>query len=210
MNLKVEHRPAAGGPDSWDSGTAVILGHGAGQGMDSPFMAYFRSGIRELGHLSVTFNFDYMESGRKAPDPQPKLQAKFREVIESVRNTYRPDRIVIGGKSMGGRVASYIASETPGVSGLLFLGYPLHPPGKTTQLRDAHLYEAGLPMLFISGTKDTFADREILTRVAATIGRNAALAWIEDGDHSLLVRRSGKTSWPAALDTIRAWISGLP
>jgi predicted alpha/beta-hydrolase family hydrolase len=193
-------------PDSWDTRTAIILAHGAGQGMHSPFMTYFHNELPRHGFLAVRFNFDYMDAKRSVPDPQPKLQGRYRSVIESVLADYKPERLIIGGKSMGGRVASYIAGTTPGVSGLLFLGYPLHPPGKTDQLRDEHLYPLKLPMLFISGTKDTFARRDLLENVVAKIGKNATLVWIEGGDHSLKRGRKDGESLKLAVDTIERWI----
>jgi predicted alpha/beta-hydrolase family hydrolase len=196
-------------PDTWDGKTAIILGHGAGQGMNSPFMNYFHTELAGRGILSVKFNFDYMEEGRKAPDRQPKLQARYRDVIQHVALEYSPKNIVIGGKSMGGRVASYVAADTPEVTGLVFLGYPLHPPGKSDQMRDAHLYALNKPMLFLSGTKDDFAERPLLEEVIRKIGARATLHWVEGGDHSLQVKRSGKESWPAAVDVIEKWALGL-
>src|SRR5262249_40404190 len=98
-------------PDAWDGGTAVILAHGAGQGMDSPFMTFFHREIASRGFLSVKFNFDYMNQKRGVPDAQPKLRSHYRDVIEGVIAEYQPRRIIIGGKSMGGRVASYIAGD---------------------------------------------------------------------------------------------------
>ena len=193
-------------PPSWDGRLAIILGHGAGQGMESPFMSYFHRELANRGVLSVTFNFDYMEQKRRGPDPQPKLQAKYRAVVEEVISKYTPKKVIIGGKSMGGRVASYIAMDTPGVSGLVFLGYPLHPPGKTEQLRDQHLYQLTLPMLFISGTKDTFAERDLLDRVVRKIGPNATLLWIDGGDHSLKRARKDGDSLRIALDAIMNWL----
>src|SRR5215831_7758848 len=115
--------------------------------MNSPFMSFFHRELAERGYLSVKFEFDYMEGKRKVPDPQPKLQERYREVIREVETEFKPKRLVIGGKSMGGRVASYIAGDIPMVAGLVFLGYPLHPPGKPGQLRDEHLYSLYRPML---------------------------------------------------------------
>src|SRR5262247_2943877 len=99
-------------PESRSNRTAIILAHGAGQGMHSPFMNYFHTELANRGFLSVKFNFDYMEAKRRVPDPQPKLQARYRSVIEEVRAEHKPEGVLIGGKSMGGRVASYIASDT--------------------------------------------------------------------------------------------------
>jgi hypothetical protein len=186
--------------------TAVILGHGAGQGMHSPFMTWFHTELARRGFLSVRFDFDYMAAKRRFPDPQPKLQARYRAVIERVITDYKPGRIVIGGKSMGGRVASYIAGDTPGVEGLIFLGYPLHPPGKTDQLRDEHLYALKIPMLFISGTKDIFAERNLLEKVVGRIGAHATLVWVEGGDHSLKRSRKDTESPETAAQTIDDWM----
>ena len=191
---------------TWDGGTAIILAHGAGQGMNSPFMNYFQVELTNRGFLTVKFNFDYMDQKRKFPDPQPKLQARYRAAVGDVLARHRPKRLVIGGKSMGGRVASYIAGDIPEVSGLVFLGYPLHPPGKQDQLRDAHLYEVPRPMLFISGTKDTFAERSLLENVVRKIGERATLVWIEGGDHSLKTSKTDKQSLQTAADAIEWWL----
>jgi predicted alpha/beta-hydrolase family hydrolase len=107
---------------------------------------------------------------------------------------------------MGGRVASYIAADTAQVSGLVFLGYPLHPPGKQDQMRDAHLYDIQVPMLFLSGTRDTFAERPLLEKVVARLGDRATLIWTERGDHSLKVGRSGTGTLEAAADEIQRWV----
>ena len=177
--------------------------------MNSPFMNYFQTELTNRGFLTVRFNFDYMDQKRRVPDPQPKLQARYRAVIEEVIEQHKPKRLVIGGKSMGGRVASYIAGDIPEVRGLVFLGYPLHPPGKQDQLRDAHLYELPRPMLFISGTKDTFAGRPLLKNVVKKIGDRATLVWIEGGDHSLKTSKTDKQSLQAAADAIEGWVRDL-
>ena len=174
--------------------------------MHSPFMTYFHNDLARRGLLIIRFNFDYMNAKRRMPDPQPKLQARYRGVVESVRSQYKPAKLIIGGKSMGGRVASYIAADTPGIDGLVFLGYPLHPPGKPEQLRDAHLYALKMPMLFISGTKDTFAGRDLLEAVVGRIGNHATLVWIEGGDHSLKRSRKGDDSLSFAAQTIEDWV----
>jgi predicted alpha/beta-hydrolase family hydrolase len=143
------------------------------------------------------------------PDPQPKLQARYRAVIADVVAKHQPKRLIIGGKSMGGRVASYVAGDIPEVNGLVFLGYPLHPPGEPDQMRDAHLYGLAKPMLFISGTKDTFAERPLLERVVGQIGERATLVWIEGGDHSLKTSKKGTESLRTAADAIENWVRGL-
>jgi uncharacterized protein len=177
--------------------------------MSSPFMNYFHTGLTNRGFLTVKFNFDYMNQKRKVPDPQPKLQARYRAVIGEVLAANQPKRLIIGGKSMGGRVASYIAGDIPEVRGLVFLGYPLHPPGKQDQLRDAHLYKLSCPMLFISGTKDPFAERALLENVVRQIGAHATLRWIEGGDHSLRTSKKDEQSLATAADTIEKWIHAI-
>jgi hypothetical protein len=186
--------------------TVIILAHGAGQGMSSPFMTFFHAELEARGLKCVLFNFDYMEQKRKMPDPQPKLQARYRSVVTEVVDKYHPKRLFIGGKSMGGRVASYIASDLPNLNGLIFLGYPLHPPGKPEQLRDSHLYGLTIPMLFISGTKDTFATKDLLEKVVRKIGSNATLSWVQGGDHSLKRTRNDRESLQAAVTTIEQWV----
>lgn len=193
-------------PEQWSGETAVILAHGAGQGIDSPFMRFFHESLPQRGLLSVQFNFEYMDKGKKIPDPQPKMQALYRQVVSEVAEAHRPRRIIIGGKSMGGRVASYIAADTPQVNGLVFLGYPLHPPGKQDQMRDAHLYDIKVPMLFLSGTRDTFAERPLLEKVVNRLGDRATLIWTEGGDHSLKVGRKGGNSLEAAVEEIEKWV----
>jgi predicted alpha/beta-hydrolase family hydrolase len=193
-------------PGSWVSKTAIILAHGAGQGMNSPFMTYFHTELTNYGFLSVKFDFEYMEAKRRVPDPQPKLQARYRSIVDEVAVRYRPERIIIGGKSMGGRVASYIAADMPQVSALIFLGYPLHPPGRPDQLRDQHLYELKIPMLFVSGTRDTFAERELLGRTVRKIGDNATLVWIEGGDHSLKRKKGDGECLAMSVAAIVTWI----
>lgn len=169
-------------------------------------MTYFHTELARRGFLSIRFNFDYMNQRRRVPDRQPKLQARYRSVVAEVISQYKPRRLFIGGKSMGGRVASYIAGDTAGVDGLIFLGYPLHPPGKPDQRRDAHLYILKMPMLFISGTKDTFAGRDLLEKIVTKIGSNATLVWVEGGDHSLKRGRKDAESLQTAAQAIGDWV----
>jgi len=193
-------------PERWNRQIAVILAHGAGQGIDSPFMKFFQEALPQRGLLSVQFNFEYIDKGKKVPDPQPKMQALYRQIVSEVADAHRPEKIFIGGKSMGGRVASYIAGDTPQVRGLVFLGYPLHPPGKQDQMRDAHLYDINLPMLFLSGTRDPFAQRPLLEKVVNRLGDRATLVWTEGGDHSLKVGRKGANTLETATDEIEKWV----
>ena len=161
---------------------SVILAHGAGGNMHSDFLSFFQEHIAAAGYPCLKFNFFYTEAGRKAPDPKPLLLACYEKAMEAVSGR----RLVIGGKSMGGRMASYIADRNR-VAGLLFLGYPLHAPGKIDELRDEHLYSIGKPMFFASGTKDPFARFDLLQKTIKRIGRNASTYYVEGGGHSFEV-----------------------
>jgi len=125
-----------------------------------------------------------MEARRRVPDRREVLEESYRTIVDQAKNSkYEPSRMFIGGKSMGGRIASQVAANGVDVNGLFFLGYPLHPIGKTDQLRDEHLYRIKKPMLFVSGTRDSFARRDLLEKVVSKIGSNAQIHWIENGDH---------------------------
>jgi uncharacterized protein len=177
--------------------------------MQSAFMTYFHTELANRGLLSIKFNFDYMDAKRRVPDPQPKLQARYRTVINEVMAHHQPKRLIIGGKSMGGRVASYIAGDVPQLSALVFLGYPLHPPGKPDQMRDQHLYGLNIPMLFVSGTNDQFAERDLLERVVRRIGDKATLVWIAGGDHSLKRKKGDVDSLAMSVDAIISWTNRI-
>ncbi|HET6267871.1 MAG TPA: alpha/beta family hydrolase [Acidobacteriota bacterium] len=182
----------------------VILAHGAGASMDTPFMTFFNEAFAKAGYPSFKFNFPYMEAGKKRPDPQPVLVGCYRRAIELVGGD-----VVIGGKSMGGRIASYVGND-PTVQGLLFLGYPLHPPGRPDQLRDQHLYEITKPMFFASGTRDPFAELALLDRVLRKIGKYVTSYSIPDGGHSFEVpKKSGKSAaeiQQAVVDAALKWL----
>ena len=197
---------------------AVVLAHGAGNDMDSGFMRVFHAGLADRGFLAVRFNFPYKEAGRKLPDPRPLLETCFRAVADFVRGGAAPgglgrsgqQKIVLGGKSMGGRIASHLVASGYAADALLFLAYPLHPPGKPEQKRDAHLYGIGCPMLFLSGTRDAFSKPELLTPVVERIGPGVTLAWIEGGDHSYRVRgRPQKEVYTEALVTVTGWLNRI-
>jgi len=173
--------------------TAVIVAHGAGNDMHNPLLVHFSEGLCRAGYLSLRFNFPYKEKGQRAPDPQPKLVRTWQAAFEFVRNhpEFGSPRIVAAGKSMGGRVASQMAADglLP-VEALVFLGYPLHPPGKKDQLRDAHLYRIAVPMLFFAGTRDALCDLDLLKNVLGRLSAPWELETIEDGDHSFALPKS--------------------
>jgi uncharacterized protein len=165
--------------------TCLIIAHGAGGPMHTPFIRYFHTELAKRGFLTVKFNFPYMEARRRVPDRREILEESYRTIVDQAKNgKHRPARMFIGGKSMGGRIASQIAANGVDVNGLFFLGYPLHPIGKTDQLRDEHLYRIKKPMLFVSGTRDSFARQDLLEKTVSKIGSNARIHWIQDGDHS--------------------------
>lgn len=193
-------------PENWDGRVGVILAHGAGQGMDSPFMTAFSDGLASRGYLTVRFNFPYMEAGRRAPDTRTKLRETYTAIIDAVVAEFDPVILVIGGKSMGGRTASYIAADNERVGALLFLGYPLHPAGQPDRMRDQHLYALSLPMLFVSGTRDTLAQRDLLATVLEKLGDAASVHWVERGDHSFRSGRQTEENREAALGAIDAWL----
>jgi predicted alpha/beta-hydrolase family hydrolase len=172
---------------------ALILGHGAGAGQRSGFMVDFARALAALGVDVITFNFLYTEQGRKIPDRAPTLEACYRAVIETVyaKVTSARHALFIGGKSMGGRIATQVAAADPELrlSGLVLLGYPLHPPGKPTERRDKHLPAIGRPMLFVQGTRDAFGTPEELAPVLVTMQPPPAVHVVAKGDHSFKLPR---------------------
>lgn len=193
-----------------EGSTLLVLGHGAGASMDSKFMAFVSDRIATGGVAVARFNFRYMEGGRRSPDRASVLEETFRAVVDGLRERSAPDRLYLGGKSMGGRIASQIVAAGCMADGLVFLGYPLHPPGKPEKLRDAHLHDISVPMLFVEGTRDPFCPLRTLERVLANLDAPADLVVIEGGDHSLKVpKSSGRTTEEALTEAAAAvtnWI----
>jgi predicted alpha/beta-hydrolase family hydrolase len=189
--------------------TGLIIAHGAGGPMYSPFIRYFHTELAKRGFLTAKFNFPYMEAGRKIPDKREILEEAYTTIVEQVRqSSYKPSSLFIGGKSMGGRIASQIAANGVEVDGLFFLGYPLHPPGRIDKLRDEHLFRIKKPMLFLSGTRDQFARRDLLEKVVSQMGSNAQIHWIQNGDHSFKTpgeKGIGKSS-EEALGVLVEWL----
>jgi uncharacterized protein len=173
--------------DPPDAFAVLVLGHGAGAGMRSPFMTGFAEAIGGLGVATQRFDFPYMQAGRRAPDRAPVLLDAWREAFAAAGERAGGRPVFAGGKSMGGRIASTAVAEGMPAAGLVFLGYPLHPPGRPDRLRDAHLDAVPVPMLFIQGTRDTFAQPDLLAAVLARLGPRAEYLPIEGGDHSFRV-----------------------
>jgi len=184
---------------------AVIVAHGAGNDMHTPLLMHFSAGLCRAGYLGLRFNFPYKEKGQKAPDPQEKLVRTWQAVYEFIQNhpQYGTPRIVAAGKSMGGRVASQMTADGQiSPKALVFLGYPLHPPGKKEQLRDAHLYHITAPMLFFAGTRDALCDLELLKPVVRRLKAPTVLELVEGGDHSFVLLKSFNTSEEEVSDRI--------
>ena len=195
------------------AGVTLILGHGAGADQTSGFMVDFATALAERGIDIVTFNFLYSEHRRRIPDPNARLESCWRAVIETVRSriTSGAGKLAIGGKSMGGRIASQVAAGNAGdLAGLVFLGYPLHPPGRPDRLRSAHLRDVKAPMLFVQGSRDAFGTPAELEPIISQFEPAAYLFVVEGGDHSFKVPKSAGVKqqdvYRAIQDRIETWL----
>jgi predicted alpha/beta-hydrolase family hydrolase len=189
----------------------LILAHGAGSNQLSPAITRIASALSERGFETITFNFLYSEKKKRVPDKNDKLEACWRRVIETFREDAK--KLVIGGKSMGGRIASQVAAaDSSGIAGLVFLGYPLHPPGRPEQLRAKHLPDIKAPMLFVQGAKDAFGTPEELKPILKKL-KHAELCVVEEGDHSFKVPKRGALSQDKVdafvLAQVDAWLRRL-
>ena len=188
---------------------ALVLAHGAGAGQKSAWMVKAARALADGGVTCLTFDFPYITAGRKIPDKAPVLEAHWRAVLEEAGTACGDLPLFIGGKSMGGRIASHVASQgVTGVSGLIFFGYPLHPPGRPEQRRDAHLPAIAEPMLFIQGSADTFGNESEMTTLMPSL-RQATLHVLRGGDHSFKVPGGARAQGPAFEDvvaTVVAWM----
>src|SRR5689334_79110 len=199
------------------AGLTALLGHGAGANQLSGFMRMFANGLAARGLDVITFNFIYMEQGRSVPDQKPKLEACFRAVIEAIakHRKLKTNRLVVGGKSMGGRIASQVVAaraEEPlavDVNGLVFLGYPLHPPGNPAKLRVEHLEHIQKPMLFVQGTRDALGTPDEIQPFVKNLQPPAQIYAIEGGDHSFKAPKKFGIDQPQiyekAMDEIARW-----
>jgi uncharacterized protein len=169
----------------------AVLAHGAGAGMEHPFMTGAAEGLTEGGVTTMRFNFPYLEEGRRSPDRPPVLLEAWRGALEEAERRSNGLPLAAGGKSMGGRMASMLAAEDRekfAAGALVFFGYPLHAPGKADQPRDAHLPDVTVPMLFLQGTDDSFATFDLIEGLVGRLGSLARLHAVEGGDHSFRVR----------------------
>lgn len=199
-------------PDAW---LLYVLAHGAGAGMRHPFLEAIAQRLAEHGIASLRYQFPYMEKSARRPDPPAVAEAAVRAAVEEAARVAPGLPLVAGGKSFGGRMTSSAQANVPlpGVRGLVFLGFPLHPPGRPGVTRAEHLDRVAVPMLFLQGTRDDFAELMLLRKVIARLGTRATLHLIEGGDHSFKVlKRSGRTdaeTMGEVVDGIVTWVTPL-
>jgi len=200
-------------PATKRAGVTVILGHGAGADQLSGFMRMAATGLAARGFDVMTFNFLYKEQGRSIPDPKARLESCYQAVIKTAltHRKLKKNRLVIGGKSMGGRIASQVAAAQPdGIAGLVFLGYPLHPPGRPDKLRDEHLKDIRAPMLFVQGARDAFGTAEEIRAVIKRLRLPAKIHEIKGGDHSFKVPKSlgvpQQNVYEVIMDEVAGWL----
>jgi predicted alpha/beta-hydrolase family hydrolase len=194
-------------------GVTVLLGHGAGANQMSAFMRMFASGLVTRGFDAMTFNFLYTEQSRRFPDPKARLEACYLAAIQAAltHKKLKGNRLVIGGKSMGGRIASQVAAGgSDNIAALVFLGYPLHPPGKPEHLRAEHLKNIRAPMLFVQGSRDAFGTSDEIQAVIKKLRLPATLHVVEVGDHSFKVPKSSQVPqqqvYEAVMNEVGDWL----
>ena len=192
-----------------------VLAHGAGAGMEHASMRAVATGLAGLRIATLRYQFPYMERGSRRPDPPPLCHATVRAAVAAAARLAPGLRLIAGGRSFGGRMTSQAQAlePLPGVRGLAFLGFPLHPAGEPGEKRAEHLLKVSIPMLFLSGTRDALAERALLEAVIARLGPRATLSLVEDADHSLHVpARSGRKDAEVlgeALARLAAWSEAL-
>src|SRR5437867_1078673 len=184
-----------------------VLAHGAGAGMRHPFLEALSQRLAERSIATLRYQFPYMEQRARRPDPPAVAAAAVRAAVIEAARVAPGLPLVAGGKSFGGRMTSTAQAEEPlpGVRGLVFLGFPLHPPGRPGDSRAEHLAQVQIPMLFLQGTRDDFADLQLLRPVVNRLGERATLHVVEGGDHSFKVlKRSGRTESDAMDELVGA------
>lgn len=189
-----------------------VLAHGAGAGMTHPFLTAVADRLAERGIATLRYQFLYMEKGSKRPDPPRVAHAAVRAAVQEASRLVPDIALFAGGKSFGGRMTSQAQalSPLPAVRGLVFLGFPLHPPGKPSDERGKHLFDVQIPMLFLQGTRDEFAQLELLEPLCKKLGDRAMLKLFQEADHSFHVpARTGRKDAEVRielLDALAEWI----
>ena len=184
---------------------ALVLGHGAGADQHHPFMVGMAKRLAARGVETITYNFVYTEKKRGMPDRTDVLEGCVRAVIREARarESPAPKPLFVGGKSMGGRMASQVAAKSSeGIAGLVFLGYPLHPPKEPAKLRSAHLPSVTVPMLFVQGERDTFGTPSELAPILATLTKGTRIHVVAQGDHSFTVPKRAGVPQEKVLDDV--------
>ena len=177
-----------------DSGTVFVCAHGAGGSMSDRGLLALASALKSRGLGIVRFNFLYKEKGSGRPDPMPRLEETFSAVVERVRQEVSPRKLIVGGRSMGGRAASMMAAKGFRCDGLLLFAYPLHPAGQPSKLRDAHLPSIEAPVLCFNGTRDALCTPELMEGALTTVQTRWEMRWLEGADHSFhVLNSSGRT-----------------
>jgi len=198
-----------------NASTLLVLGHGAGAGMRQRFMEAIASRLADQGIGTFRYQFPYIEKGMRRPDPKPILLATVKSAVESATRMADGLPLLAGGKSMGGRMTSNACAEEPlpGVMGLVFFGFPLHPPKRPSTERADHLLKVSIPMLFLQGTRDDLADLALLKPICKQLGKRATLHVVDGADHSFHVLKSSGTTDDSVLDelacTTRDWSEAL-
>ena len=199
--------------DSTGSSIVFVCAHGAGGNMADRGVLAVSQVMRAQGVDVVRFNFLYKEKRSGRPDPMPLLRKTIDAVVARAREELRPDVVVIGGRSMGGRAASMLAADGFACDGLLLLAYPLHPAGKPDQLRDAHLPTIDIPVLCLNGTRDALCRRDLMDAVLERVGPNWTMHWLDGADHSFhVLKSSGRTDAEVLSEigeTSRMWVERL-
>ena len=194
-----------------DTSTVFVCAHGAGGNMADKSMVTVTRALGARGLSTVRFNFLYKERRSSRPDPMPTLKATTTAVVARARAELNPTTLIIGGRSMGGRAASMLAADGVDCSGLLLLAYPLHPPGKPDQLRDAHLPSIRVPVLCVNGTRDPFCTPGLMKRVLARVTAPWEMVWLDGADHSFhVLKSSGKTDaqiMTEVADAAETWVA---
>jgi predicted alpha/beta-hydrolase family hydrolase len=198
-----------------DARACFVLAHGAGAGMEHPFMSAVASELADRGIATLRYQFPYMERRSRRPDPPPLCHATVRAAVAECARRVPALPLIAGGRSFGGRMTSQAQAlaPLPGVRGLAFLGFPLHPAGRPSDTRAEHLARVQIPMLFLQGTRDALAERPLLEAQLARLGAHASVSWLQDADHSFHVGgRSGRSDAQVRsvlLEALCTWLDGL-
>lgn len=192
-----------------------VLAHGAGAGMEHPFMSAVAAGLAERGVATLRYQFPYMERRARRPDPPALCHATVRAAVAECARRVPTLPLIAGGRSFGGRMSSQAQAQQPlpGVRGLAFLGFPLHPAGRPADSRAEHLSRVDIPLLFLQGTRDALAERPLLEALPARLGARASVSWLEDADHAFHVpARTGRNDaqvMSTLLESLCKWLEGL-